>query len=70
MEIKNEKKEEVGFFQSTTAKLMMVGALTIVLLLPLAFVQDLISERNQRKTEIMDEVSTYGEKIFCFMVRY
>ena len=66
MEIKNEKKEEVGFFQSTTAKLMMVGALTIVLLLPLAFVQDLISERNQRKTEIMDEVSTLWGKDILF----
>lgn len=66
MENQNEKKEEVGFFQSTTAKLMMVGALTIVLLLPLAFVQDLISERNQRKTEIMDEVSTIWGKDIMF----
>ena len=66
MENQNEKKDEVGFFQSTTAKLMMVGALTIVLLLPLAFVQDLISERNQRKTEIMDEVSTIWGKDIMF----
>lgn len=66
MENQNEKKEEVVFFQSTTAKLMMVGALTIVLLLPLAFVQDLISERNQRKTEIMDEVSTIWGKDIMF----
>lgn len=66
MENQNEKKEEVGFFQSTTAKLMMVGALTIVLLLPLAFVQDLISERNQRKTDIMDEVSTIWGKDIMF----
>ena len=66
MENQKEKKEEVGFFQSTTAKLMMVGALTIVLLLPLAFVQDLISERNQRKTEIMDEVSTIWGKDIMF----
>lgn len=66
MENQNEKKVEVGFFQSTTAKLMMVGALTIVLLLPLAFVQDLISERNQRKTEIMDEVSTIWGKDIMF----
>ena len=66
MENQNEKKEEVGFFQSTTAKLMMVGALTIVLLLPLSLVQDLISKRNQRKTEIMDEVSTIWGKDIMF----
>ncbi len=63
----NEKKEGLGFFQSTTAKLIMVGLLTLVLLLPLAFVQDLISERNNRKSEIVDEVaSNWGKDILFY----
>lgn len=66
MEINNENKENVSFFQTSTAKLIMVGVLTLVLLLPLAFVQDLISERNQRKTEIIDEVATIWGKDILF----
>lgn len=62
----NEKKEGLGFFQSTTAKLIMVGLLTLVLLLPLAFVQDLISERNNRKSEIIDEVASIWGKDILF----
>lgn len=62
----NEKKEGLGFFQSTTAKLIMVGLLTLVLLLPLAFVQDLISERNNRKSKIIEEVASIWGKDILF----
>lgn len=54
-EIQNQ--EPKSFFQSTTAKMIMVGFLTLVLLIPLFFVQDLISERSQRKNEVTREVS-------------
>ncbi|MCZ8091505.1 cell envelope integrity protein CreD [Flavobacterium sp.] len=54
-EIQNQ--EPKTFFQSTTAKMIMVGFLTLVLLIPLFFVQDLISERSQRKNEVTREVS-------------
>lgn len=49
--------ETKSFFQSTTAKMIMVGALTLFLLIPLFFVQDLIKERSQRKSEVVDEIS-------------
>lgn len=49
--------ETKTFFQSTTAKMIMVGALTLFLLIPLFFVQDLIKERSQRKSEVVDEIS-------------
>ena len=53
-----------GFFQSTTAKMIMVGFLTLVLLIPLFFVQDLISERSMRQKEVTEEVSTlWGKEI-------
>jgi inner membrane protein len=54
-EIQNQ--EPKTFFQSTTAKMIMVGFLTLVLLIPLFFVQDLIAERSQRKNEVTREVS-------------
>ena len=49
--------EEKTFFQSNTAKMIMVGFLTLILLIPLFFVQDLIRERSQRKTSMVDEVT-------------
>ena len=68
MEIsENDTQEErTGFFQSTTAKMLMVGFLTLVLLIPLFFVQDLIRERSQRKTQMVDEVTNLWGKDILF----
>lgn len=64
-EIQNQ--EPKSFFQSTTAKMIMVGFLTLVLLIPLFFVQDLISERSQRKNEVTREVSNlWGNDILFY----
>ena len=52
-----QNNEEKTFFQSTTAKMIMVGLLTFVLLIPLLFVQNLILERSQRKSEVVNEIS-------------
>lgn len=60
-----EEVETKGFFQSTTAKMIMVGLLSLVLLIPLFFVQDLITERSIRQQEVVEETtSKWGEKIF------
>ena len=61
-----QQPEEKTFFQSTTAKMLMVGFLTLVLLIPLFFVQNLISERSQRKTEMVDEVTDLWGKDVLF----
>ena len=53
----NQVPEVKNFLQSNTAKMIMVGFLTLVLLIPLFFVQDLIRERSQRKTQMADEVT-------------
>ena len=56
-----------SFFQSTTAKMMMVGLLTLILLIPLFFVQDLILERSQRKQEVVSEVSQlWGKDVYFY----
>lgn len=62
----NQNTEKNSFFQSTTAKMMMVGLLTMFLLIPLAFVMNLIEERSQRKSEMMDEVSSLWGKDIIF----
>ena len=62
----NQIPEERTFFQTTTAKMLMVGFLTLVLLIPLIFVQDLIQERSQRKTVMVDEVTNLWGKDILF----
>ncbi|MFM2213525.1 MAG: inner membrane protein CreD [Bacteroidota bacterium] len=62
----NQHNEPHSFFQSNTAKMVMVGFLTLVLLIPLFFVQDLIKERTQRKTEMVDEVTELWGKDILF----
>lgn len=67
MEISNSEKETKSFFQTTTAKMIMVGLLTLALLLPLSFVQELITERSQRQKEVVAETtSKWGESVYFY----
>ena len=60
-----ETEIKQGFFQSATAKMMMVGFLSLILLIPLFFVQDLILERSQRQKEVVEETtSKWGENVY------
>lgn len=60
-----ETENRTSFFQSTTAKMIMVGFLSLVLLIPLFFVQDLILERSQRQKEVIQETtSKWGENVY------
>lgn len=53
-----------SIFQSTTAKMVLVGLLTLVLLIPLEFVKSLIAERSQRKKEVVSEVTElWGKEV-------
>ncbi|MEZ4787663.1 MAG: cell envelope integrity protein CreD [Flavobacterium haoranii] len=66
MENQTEKEtfEKSIWFQTNTAKLMMVGILTLVLLIPLTLVQDLIRERSERKNEATIKVTnSWGDNI-------
>ncbi|WP_035654472.1 inner membrane CreD family protein, partial [Flavobacterium saliperosum] len=56
-----------SFLQSTTAKMIMVGVLTLVLLIPLQYVKELIYERSERKKEVVSEVTQlWGEDVFFY----
>lgn len=62
-----EQQPQTGFFQSNTARMIMVGALTLVLLIPLFFVQDLIQERGLRQKEVIRETSgKWGQSVYFY----
>lgn len=63
--IENEKPN--SFFQSNTAKIIMVGLLTLILLIPLEYVKNLITERAQRQKEVIAETNDkWGENVFFY----
>lgn len=62
-----EKSKSTSIFQSTTAKMIMVGLLTLILLIPLEYVKNLISERAQRQEEVITETNDkWGENVFFY----
>lgn len=65
--MENSENKVVNLFQSTTAKMIMVGMLTLILLIPLAFVRELISERSIRQKEVIAETNNkWGESIYFY----
>ena len=56
-----------GFMQSNTFRLVLIGVLTLVLLIPLLFVQNLVGERKERQREVINEIdSKWGGAVFVY----
>lgn len=56
-----------SFMQSNTFRLMLIGALTLVLLIPLLLVQNLVRERKERQQEVINEIdSKWGRAVFVY----
>lgn len=54
-----------SFLHSTTAKVIMVGMLTLILLLPLHYVQGIIKERSFLQKDVVSEITRkWGEKVY------
>lgn len=52
---------------SITARMLMVGFLTIILLIPLFFIENLIKERSQRQTEVINEINQqWGNEVLIY----
>ncbi|MDR6967214.1 inner membrane protein [Flavobacterium arsenatis] len=67
MENSENQEQRTNFFQSTTAKMIMVGVLTLFLLIPLEYVKNLIFERSERKKEVVNEVAElWGKDIYFY----
>ncbi|UNY98366.1 cell envelope integrity protein CreD [Zhouia spongiae] len=65
----NPGKGKFGYWIKTsiTARMFMVGFLTLVLLIPLMYVQDLIKERKNRQSEVIHEIGTkWGEEVVLY----
>lgn len=62
-----EIEKNNSFMQSKTIKMLLVGFLTLILLIPLEFVKDLIQERSTRKQEVVEEVANlWGKDIYFY----
>ncbi|SNZ01871.1 cell envelope integrity protein CreD [Flagellimonas pacifica] len=60
------QKQKIGnwFRNSISAKMLTVGFLILILLIPLGFVKDLIRERGFRQTEVIEEINTkWGNQV-------
>ena len=52
---------------SATVRMIMVGFLTLILLIPLSFIEDLISERQSRQEEVVREINEkWGEEVLLY----
>lgn len=68
MEVNNQSPEEPrGFMQSTTARVIMIGLLTLVLLVPLAYVANLIEERQNLQENVKREIAEqWGDSVYIY----
>lgn len=63
----NQKSFIVTLLQSNTARLILVGLLTLFLLIPLQLVKNLVSERKYRQAEVISEInSKWGNEVFFY----
>lgn len=52
---------------SITARMLMVGFLVIILLIPLSFINNLISERAYRQSDVVNEINEkWGENVLVY----
>ncbi|TGV02579.1 cell envelope integrity protein CreD [Flavivirga rizhaonensis] len=69
MENTNKQQNKFGHWIKTsiTARMLMVGFLTLVLLIPLVFIEDLIRERSSRQTEVINEINQqWGNEVLIY----
>ena len=60
-------ENQIPFYQTTTAKIIMIGLLTLFLLIPLSYVQSLIAERAERKKDVVEEVTkSWGTDVHIY----
>lgn len=67
MKTEINEKQKNGFFNSITFKLIIIGFLSLLLLIPAGMIKNLITEREQRRDETIIEVtSKFGkEQTLC-----
>ena len=69
METNNQQQGRFGKWAKTsiTARMLMVGILIIVLMIPLSYIKSLIYERMQRQQEVVNEINQkWGEEVMIY----
>jgi len=69
MEVQNKQQKKFSQWAKTsiTARMLMVGILTIILLIPLSFIEDLIKERMNRQTAVVSEINKkWGKEVLLY----
>ncbi len=69
MESTSKQQNKFGNWIKTsiTARMLIVGFLTFVLLIPLFFIEDLIRERSHRQTEVINEINQqWGNEVLIY----
>lgn|SRR5690606_5232669 len=65
--MEKQEKNLFSFLNTATARFILVGILTLLLLIPLEFVRQLISERKHRQQEVIAEVNDkWGEEVIIY----
>jgi len=65
----NQNKNRFGQWLKTsiTARMLMVGFLTLILLIPLAFIESLITERSFRQNDVVEEINDkWGNDVIVY----
>ncbi|MFB9053624.1 cell envelope integrity protein CreD [Formosa undariae] len=69
MEKQNQQPSRIGKWVKTsiTARMLMVGLLTSILLIPLSFIKSLIHERMDRQEEVVNEINQkWGNEVLLY----
>lgn len=67
LETKSQNKFGNWLKTSITARMLMVGFLTIVLLIPLVFIENLITERKNRQENVINEINEkWGNEVILY----
>ena len=67
MEQKNQNKFFGWVKTSLSIKMIIVGVLTLILLIPLSYINDLIDERQDRQQSVVDDINKkWGEEVLLY----
>ncbi|WP_408048186.1 cell envelope integrity protein CreD [Tenacibaculum halocynthiae] len=69
MEISNQQNGKFGKWlkNSITARMLMIGLLIVILLIPLSFIKSLIYERMGRQQEVVNEINKkWGKEVLLY----
>eukprot|EP01090_Pellita_catalonica_P022636 TRINITY_DN887_c0_g1_i2.p2 TRINITY_DN887_c0_g1~~TRINITY_DN887_c0_g1_i2.p2 ORF type:complete len:140 (+),score=22.68 TRINITY_DN887_c0_g1_i2:1217-1636(+) len=69
MEISNKQNGRFGKWVKTsiTARMLMIGFLILILLIPLSFIKSLIVERMNRQQEVVQEINQkWGKEVLLY----